>query len=202
MASRVSADSMKLQDYQTFSDEEIIDIILHQKKKELLEILYDRYSSKIYYKCLRITKDQETSKDLAHDILVKIFLNLSKFKGTSAFSLWVHSITYNHCMDYLKKRKRLKFEDYDTQTYEQVSIDEIELENKVLAELKLSQLEALLKELKEEEKIILFMRYQDGMSVKQIAGTLSMGESAVKMRLKRSRDRLAQLLKAMQDEGI
>jgi len=38
------------------------------------------------------------------------------------------------------------------------------------------------------------MRYQDGLSVKAIARALSVGQSAVKMRLKRSRDHLAELL--------
>ena len=38
------------------------------------------------------------------------------------------------------------------------------------------------------------MRYQDGLSVKEISDTLNVGESAVKMRLKRSRDHLAELI--------
>ena len=86
------------------SDWDVIQEIL-KGKKELLSILYDRYSSKIYNKCLAITKDRDTSKDLTHDIIVKIFMNLSKFKGTADFSFWVYSITYNYCMDYLKKKK-------------------------------------------------------------------------------------------------
>ena len=132
---------------------------------------------------------------------LKIFLNLNKFRGKSAFSLWVHSITYNYCMDHLKKQKRLQFEVYGTEAYDHLSTDEIELENKILADLKLSQLEVLFEELKAEDKIILLMRYQDGMSVKQIAQSLAISESAVKMRLKRSRDRLAELLKESLDEG-
>ena len=53
------------------SDEEVIKLILKDGKKELLEILYERYSDKVFHKCLSITKDREVSKDLAHDILVK-----------------------------------------------------------------------------------------------------------------------------------
>ena len=71
---------------------------------------------------------------------------------------------------------------------------------KFLQELQLDQLEILFRQLKGDDKIILLMRYQDSMSVKQIAATLGIGESAVKMRLKRSRDRLAELLKSSQYE--
>ena len=42
--------------------------------------------------------------------------------------------------------------------------------------------------------MILMMKYQDGFSVKDISTMLDLGESAVKMRLKRSRDRLAELV--------
>jgi len=168
-------------------------------EKPLLEVLYDRYATKIFHKCLSITKDRDISQDLSHDIMIKVFINLSKFKGTSDFSFWVYSITYNYCMDYLKKKKRFRVTPYDAAAFKEVSMDEVELENKVLKDLQLDQLEKLFEELKDDDKMILLMRYQDAMSVKQIATTLRVGESAVKMRLKRSRDRLAELLKNDQD---
>lgn len=183
-----------------WSDWDIIQKVL-QGDQPLLEILYDRYSGRVFYKCLSIVKDSETAKDLSHDIMVKIFMNLHKFKGTSDFSFWVKSITYNYCMDHLKKKKRMRFGELDAGEYDNVAADEIELENKILKEIKLKQLEILFEELKGDDKMILLMRYQDGMSVRDIAGTLTISESAVKMRLKRSRDRLAELLKSAQDEA-
>ncbi|MFT4759873.1 MAG: RNA polymerase sigma factor (sigma-70 family) [Paraglaciecola sp.] len=181
-------------------DWEIIQRVL-KGEKALLGILYDRYSDKVYYKCLSITKNADVSKDLAHDIIIKTFMNLAKFKGTSDFSFWVKSITYNFCMDYLKRKKRLRFGQLDASDYETIAADEIELENKILKEIQLEQLETLFVELKADDKLILLMRYQDKMSVKIIASSLKISESAVKMRLKRSRDRLAELLKSAQDEG-
>ncbi|NJN34915.1 MAG: RNA polymerase sigma factor [Saprospiraceae bacterium] len=178
------------------SDEEIVERIL-KGEQQLLEQLYDRYSGKIFHKCLSIIKDREAAKDCTHDITIKIFMNLANFKGRSAFSLWVHSITYNYCMDYLTKQKRMDYSDYSDYEYENVANDDEALESKLLQDLKLTQLEAVFEKLNPDEKIILMMRYQDGMSVKDIADTLSIGESAVKMRLKRSRDRLAELIEEL-----
>ncbi len=178
------------------SDEEIVERIL-KGEQQLLEQLYDRYSGKIFHKCLSIIKDREAAKDCTHDITIKIFMNLANFKGRSAFSLWVHSITYNYCMDYLSKQKRMDYSDYSDYEYENVANDDEALESKLLQDLKLTQLEAVFEKLNPDEKIILMMRYQDGMSVKDIADTLSIGESAVKMRLKRSRDRLAELIEEL-----
>ncbi len=57
--------------------------------------------------------------------------------------------------------------------------------------MQFSQLEHFLDILHPEERMILMMRYQDDMSVNDIAETLHLGLSAVKMRLKRGRDKLA-----------
>jgi RNA polymerase sigma-70 factor (ECF subfamily) len=179
------------------TDEQLVERIL-AGEQPLLEVLYDRYSTKVFHKCLSLIKDREAAKDCTHDIMVKVFMNLANFKGRSAFSLWVHSISYNYCMDYLQKQKRLDFSDYSETEYEHVSNDDIELENKILHDVQLTHLEQAFEFLNPEEKIILMMRYQDGMAVKEIAETLSIGESAVKMRLKRSRDRLANILTEME----
>lgn len=183
------------------SDDEIVDRILRQGEQQLLEVLYDRYSNKVYHKCLSLIKDRESSKDCTHDIMVKVFMNLVNFKGKSSFSLWVHSITYNYCMDYLQKQKRMEFNDYNTGDYEQIADNEMELEHKILQDIQLTHLEVVFEDLNPEEKIILMMRYQDSMSVKEIADALEIGESAVKMRLKRSRDHLAELLKEMEQKN-
>ncbi len=179
------------------SDEEIVERILGGEQ-HLLEVLYDRFSGRIFHKCLSLIKDREASKDCTHDIMVKIFMNLAKFKGTAAFSLWVHSITYNYCMDYLTKQKRLDFSGYSEYELETVANDDASLESKLLQDLKLTQLEVVFEKLNTDDKILLMMRYQDGMSVKDIAESLNIGESAIKMRLKRSRDRLADLIENLE----
>ena len=176
------------------TDEEIVQRVLQDGEQQLLEVLYDRYASKIFHKCVSIIKDREAAKDCTHDIMVKVFMNLINYKGRSAFSLWVHSISYNYCMDYLQKQKRLQYNDYEESEYEHMATDDIELENKIMRDLQLTQLETVFEQLNPEEKIVLMMRYQDGMSVKEVAEALNVGESAVKMRLKRSRDHLAVLI--------
>ena len=97
-------------------------------------------------------------------------------------------------MDYLNKQKRLDFGDFSDYEYENVASDDEALENKILKDLKLTQLEEVLEKLNPDEKLLLMMRYQDDMSVKDIADSLNIGESAAKMRLKRSRHQLEILI--------
>ena len=179
------------------ADRELVTAILAGKKRYLNE-LYHRYQDRVYYKCLAMVKDSSLAQDLAHDVFIKVFTNLHKYQGKADLSFWIYAITYNHCISHLKRARRLRFdpihEAYDTEDEGAGTLDE-----KLLKELQLDQLERLLKQLKPEEEVLLILKYQEAMSVRQIAGILQLSESAVKMRLKRSRERLAKLLNGLQD---
>lgn len=181
------------------SDNELVAQIV-VGKKHLLNELYNRYSGKVYYKCLSITKNVEVAKDLSHDIFIKVFTNLEKFKGKADFSFWIYSITYNTTIGYLKKSN--KFKPIELSEVNEDSIDEGEedVTRKILLDVQLKHLEGLLKQLNSADRLIMLMRYQDSMSIKQISAVLNIGESAVKMRLKRTRERLAESFKSIKDE--
>ncbi len=186
--------------FKNLTDEKLVKAILTEQqaeaKRQLQEVLYNRYAEKIYFKCLSIVKSKETAKDLTHDIIIKIFFNLNKYSGRSAFYSWAIAVAYNHCVTWLNKEKRIKLEDIDNHPERLGMKDDGEaIAIKVLEELQLTQLERLFGQLKEAEKIVLLMRYQDGLSIKNIASILEIGQSAVKMRLKRGRDHLVRLVK-------
>jgi len=187
--------------YQQLSDVEIVTFITKEQKTDLFELLYDRYAPIIYRKCVSLTKDQNTAKDLMHDIMIKIFLNIAQFEGRSNFSLWVNTISYNHCMQYFKLKKRLLISSEELNTYENVAIQDIEEEHQELQQIKSKQLNILLEKLKSEYRLILVMRYFSDMSVKEIAESLEIGESAVKMRLKRGRTKLAELFNQLNQDS-
>ncbi|HHM21377.1 MAG TPA: sigma-70 family RNA polymerase sigma factor [Bacteroidetes bacterium] len=175
-------------------DRQLVLAIIREKdkKKQLLaqEELYGRYAEKVYFKCLTLVKDGDTAKDLTQDILVKMFLKLIEYRGEGTFRGWLFSMVYNHCINYLKKQKRFYLEN-DSQ-YD-IPVSEVEAEHQQLLELRLSQLQQFMAQLNEAERLILLLRYTEGLSVKQMAQALGISESAVKMRLKRSRDHLAKL---------
>ena len=180
------------------SDEELVTAILNGAR-DLLNNLYNRYSDRVYHKCLAMVKEQGLAQDATHDVFVKVFTNLQKFEGKSDFSFWVYAITYNHCISYLRKAKRVRFSALD-EVNEPIDQADEALSEKLVKEMRISQLERLLHKLDHEEEILLIMKYQDGMSIRQMATILQIGESAVKMRLKRTRGRLGALLKALPHE--
>jgi RNA polymerase sigma-70 factor (ECF subfamily) len=56
-----------------------------------------------------------------------------------------------------------------------------------------SQLNKSLEKIPSDEKALILMKYQDDFSIKEIADTLKITESAVKMRLLRSKEKLRKL---------
>ena len=93
-------------------------------------------------------------------------------------------ITYNYCIDQLRVAK--KYVEYSLN----YDFDLAEDNDAELAELEEQRLRKALQKIVPEEKSLLMMKYQDELSIKEIATTLGISESAVKMRLLRAKERL------------
>ena len=65
-----------------------------------------------------------------------------------------------------------------------------EIDDETLFELKSEKLAKALHLIDPADKMILLMKYQDDMSIKEIMGVLKVGESAVKMRIKRAKQKV------------
>lgn len=174
------------------SDEEIVSQILAVGDSTLFEEIYDRYALKVYRKSLSFTKNDSEAKDVAHDIMVKLYLSLSKFQERSKFSTWLYAVTYNYCVDYQSKKVKQITLREDLQK-EQESFNGVEPADSEILEISIDMLHDLLNKISISEKTILLMKYQDGLSIKEIAAITEAGESAVKMKLKRSKEKLMKL---------
>jgi len=77
---------------------------------------------------------------------------------------------------------------------EQITIeDQDQIYEKEVLEMEFDRLESLLELLAVEEKTMLLMYYQDDMSIKDLQDHFKLGDSAIKMRLSRTRAKLKKL---------
>lgn len=176
----------------TLSDEEIISKINEENSSKLFEILYKRYHAKVLDKCYSLCKNKELSKELAEDIFSKTYEKLSSFKNLSSFSSWLYSLSYNHCIDYLRLKKKLHYPEWNREHEIPEIIDESD-EN--MNDVDYENVMIVFEMIHPEEKVLLLMKYQDNLSIKEIADTLRISEDATKMRLKRARARVIYLYK-------
>ena len=181
---------MKNLDTTQLNDEELVSKIVEKNDTHLFAVLYDRYASVVYNKCYGFSKNKEEAQDLTHDVFIRLFVKLRTFKGKSKFSTWLYSFTYNFCVNYVQRNKEKKKEKVTVVT-DQIKDDEVdEIDDSELFELKSDKLAKALQKIPVSEKMILLMKYQDDMSIKEISGLLEIGESAVKMRLKRAKEKV------------
>lgn len=176
------------------SDEKLIAEYLNGDNN-CLGILYTRYYSKVYYKCLSFSRNQDAAFDMAQDILMKAFSNIESFKGSSRFSTWLYSITSNHCISIAAKSKnecRL-----DEGSEYNIIVDDIDDEgfkarqNREDIELKIDD---FLMQLPENDGKMLDLKYRRDYSVKALQREFNLSASAVKMRLLRARKKMEQII--------
>ncbi len=176
---------MGKQGQKKMTDEEVIGLYLKTQVSAYFSILYKRYSGKVFSKCISLLKNEELAQDATQDIFMKIYLNLAKFSGKSKFSTWVYSITYNYCIDFLRRKKKEKnlFSEDIENTAEPIE----EVPDKELLEMEVARLKVILEKIPSGDKAVLMMKYQDDLSIKEISEVLDKSESAVKMKIKRAK---------------
>ncbi len=168
------------------SDNELITRFLEDQNPEHFTQLYRRYGGKVFAKCISMLNDEALARDAVQDIFIKVFLNLSRFNEKSSFSTWLYSITYNFCIDLIRRKKKIPVllaDDVSRIGDEPMP----EIPDSVLLEMKQERLERVLKDLPEGDRIILLMKYMDDMSIKDIAEFFQKTESAIKMQIMRAK---------------
>lgn len=180
----------------SLSDEAIIEAIVNDGQSDLYGHLYDRYSDKVFRKCIGFAKDKDIAQDMVQDIFLKVFFQLPKFKFKSKFSTWLYAITYNFCVEYYRKTSRYVHTDIDNQPE---AADDSQDEQELL-QTQAALLKRALEIISPDDKAILLMKYQDDASIKEIEENLGISESAVKMRLSRARLRAREAIDSLEEK--
>jgi RNA polymerase sigma factor (sigma-70 family) len=162
---------------------------------KVFAVLVDRYKDLVFTLALRMLKNREEAEEVAQDTFVKVFKSLNKFKGDSKVSTWIYRITYNSCLDRLKKYKQ----EYQTVTIDKYTEREVAtLDNAfdALAEKEQRQvIDACLQSLPNEDSFLLTLYYFEEQSLEEISKIVGLTANNVKVKLFRSRKKLASLLK-------
>jgi len=165
------------------SDEDVVKEFVASNNVAFFDILYKRYSGKVFGKCLSILKSENEAEDAMH---------LSKFSGRSKFSTWLYSITYNFCIDSIRRRKKDKSVLVEDMSSEHDTAED-DIEDRFIMETNVKRLKVILEELPAGDKAILLMKYQDDFSIREISEMLNKSESAVKMKIKRAKQKFKKL---------
>ena len=157
-----------------------------------LSELYRRYFKKLVFRCLSFVKDEDIAYDLAQDVFLKAIKNLPSFHQHASFSSWLYTIATNHCLEHLRREKQHQAVPLEKALH--VSSDGFEQETAFHLDLLESKLQKLLKQLNKQDRILLVAKYCQDVSIKDLQEEYKLSSSAIKMRLKRLKEKLAVLL--------
>lgn len=145
------------------------------------EMLYHRFSPKMYSVCLRYSGNADDARDLLQEGFIKIFKNLSKYRGDGSFEGWIRRIFVNTSIEHF--RKKVYLQDV-TETQERTLEDK---EWNVLDDLAEKDIMKMIHQLSPGYKAVFNMHVIEGYSHKEIADILGINEGTSKSQLARAK---------------
>jgi RNA polymerase sigma factor (sigma-70 family) len=158
-------------------------------------VLVNRYKDIVFSLSLKMLKDREEAEEVAQDTFLKIYKSLSKFNGESKLSTWIYKVTFNTCLDRLRKNKRSQAVESRADFTEQEAISVLNVLDSIEEGERNLVIQDCLRELPGEDGFLLTLYYFQEQSLDEIAKVIGISPNNVKIRLYRSRKKLAILLK-------
>jgi|MDTF01.1.fsa_nt_gb RNA polymerase sigma factor (sigma-70 family) len=178
----------------SWTDQEIIDKILDPKTKHYgFNVLVKTYQEKIYWLIRRMVIDHDDSNDLSQEVFVKIWRNISKFKGDSKLYTWIFRIATNEALTHLRKKKRRFF------------IPIIDVENELASNLESDsyytgddiqlKLQKAILTLPEKQRLVFNMKYFEDMKYKDMSEVLDVSIGGLKAQYHHAVKKIEKILK-------
>lgn len=176
--------------------------------KAALSQLVNVYSGKIYNLALRILRNKEDAEDILQETFLTVVEKLHTFDGRSGFFTWIYRIATNASLMKLR-RKKLVFQDIGDDTEYADSI-----ENRVFVdwtqdpsiniydqEVK-KKIDEAVNKLSDIYRSVFVLRDIEGLSIKETSAILNITEENVKIRLRRARQFLRDILSEYFEERV
>lgn len=167
--------------------------------EESLGILVKRYLRPIYSFVYRFVGDNHNAEDITQEIFIKVWRNLKKFDKNKSFKTWIFSIAKNASIDWLRKKKTVPFSNFENtegeNTLTKTLADPAPLPDKLLERASVGEmLNIVMKQLSPQYCMVLFLRYNDHFTFREIAEALGEPLHTIKSRHRRALIILKKLL--------
>jgi RNA polymerase sigma-70 factor (ECF subfamily) len=153
------------------------------------EAIVEQFAPMVFRLISRFFRTREDVEDLAQDVFLKVFARIDQVRPDENFPGWLARVTVNTCYDELRKtrRRRVAMEAFGPEAAPEPVVAPPEPDSFGKARLALQRLDPKL-------RIPLLLKEVDEMSIEEIARTMGLTETNVKVRLFRARKKLAAML--------
>src|SRR5436190_21156115 len=153
------------------------------------EAIINQFAPMVFRLISRFFRAREDVEDLAQDVFLKVFARIDQVRPDDNFPGWLARVTVNTCYDELRKARRRKeaMETYGPEMAGEQIVAPKEPDSLGKARLALQRLDAKL-------RVPLLLKEVEEMSVEEIAKTMGLTQTNVKVRLFRARKKLQSML--------
>lgn len=155
--------------------------------------LIEAYQGPVYNLAYRMLGNSGEAEEAAQEAFIRAYTRLESYDPAHKFSTWLLSITSNYCIDQIRKRRAVLLSiDEPLPPHPALHSDNNKgPEAEYMAQEREALVQSLLKELPDEYRQAVVLRYWYDMSYEEIAEMQKTTVSAVKSRLFRARRILA-----------
>lgn len=174
---------------------------------DAFEVLVSRYGDAVTTFCYTFVRSREVAEDLAQETFLRVYRNAGRYRPLAKFTTWLYRIAANLSINELKKRKLRKALSLDepagsspdgTRIVERIAGDS----PRPLDEAERREANAIvgkaIDRLPADQRTTLVMVEYHNMSYREISEVLGVTVSAIKMRVKRAREMLREMLKLLE----
>jgi RNA polymerase sigma factor (sigma-70 family) len=173
-------------DMRDLSDYELM-MLVKQKKRTALSILYDRYASLIYSFAWKSQREESFAKDIVQKVFLRLWTTQSNYNPDKGqFTSWLLTITRNITIDEIRIKRR----DHNrTVPFEMEELEEIADKNGLSPEDAavqgsiVAQIRTAYRHLSEKQILLLEHFYWQGYSLNELASKYNQPLGTIKNRL-------------------
>jgi RNA polymerase sigma-70 factor (ECF subfamily) len=173
-----------------YSEDELV-LLLKQRTQPAFNYLYDNYSSALYTVIISILQDKELASDILQEVFVKIWRQIEQYNAEKGrLFTWMINIARSASIDTLRSKsynKQKQNRELTENVYDAAGTFNIETDK--------IGLRGLIKNLKEEQKVLVELAYFQGYTQEEISKLLNIPLGTVKTRLRSALIQLRALLK-------
>jgi RNA polymerase sigma-70 factor (ECF subfamily) len=163
------------------------------------EALYDRFKDYVYRTAFFVTRNSGDAEEAVQETFLDVLRALPNYRvdGPARFETWLYRVTVNRCRSRLR-RKTLPSADWDDveERLERIpgTHPDHDPEGVTLRHERAATLWQQVDGLSDAHRVVVLLRYQQGLSYSEIAQTLGIGEGTVKSRLYNAHRKLKERL--------
>lgn len=156
------------------TDESLVEMFANGNN-QAFDILLDRHKDKVYNYILLIVRNREMAEDIFQETFMRAIMTIKqgRYMENGKFSAWICRIAHNQIIDaYRRERneKTVSNEEYeDMDLFNDAKLCEENIEDKMVREQVLKDVNNLMLHLPDEQREVVYMRYYQDLSFKEIA---------------------------------